>query len=368
MAVLGDSPVDVVLEYVPHSHLAQLYSGFQALEAQRVVKCHWLPASRGDANWNPRFSVILNDQVQVTYDTLDGINWTNGDWNQNLEHFHRTAPVGYYFKRSYHSDLLDAAPSGCIVLPLGLNYQVSPPYVPTPLSPYHSFGRFARNLWLSRRLLNTNGQIFSENEFLAGPQLSGEDRVLLYTRLWDPDGRDVATQIQHDERLKMNAMRINLISVCKQEFGKQFTGGIQSDSYSRTQVPADSLLPWSATQKQAYLETVKRHSICIATTGLHGSIGWSFAEYVAASRAVVTESLLFGVGANFNRGDNYLEFTDSHSLVETINYLLTDRARVVQMMEANRRYYWSFLRPDALVLNTLIQALGLSDERPIENR
>jgi hypothetical protein len=187
----------------------------------------------------------------------------------------------------------------------------------------------------------------------------------MFTRLWDPDGNDVASAVQRDDRRKINARRIDLIRTCRRTFGERFTGGIHSDSYSRTQVSKDLLLPWSDTQKRAYLETMKSHSICVATTGLHSSIGWRFAEYVAASRAVVTESLTFEVGGNFKQGRNYLEFSDSDSLIEVITYLLADRRRVVQMMESNRRYYEAFLRPDALILNTLIHALGLSEGAPM---
>ena len=118
MAALASSPVDIALEYVPHPHLAQIYAGFQALEAQGVVRLHWLPAAGATAKMEAKLSVTLNAEVHVTYDTADGLNWINGDWNDNLEHFHRTAPDGYYFKRSYHPDVANVAPSECKVLPL----------------------------------------------------------------------------------------------------------------------------------------------------------------------------------------------------------------------------------------------------------
>ena len=52
-------------------------------------------------------------------------------------------------------------------------------------------------------------------------------------------------------------------------------------------------MPESYTNKESYLRAVKDHSICITTTGLHNWIGWKLGEYVAASRAIVTEPLKF---------------------------------------------------------------------------
>lgn len=61
---------------------------------------------------------------------------------------------------------------------------------------------------------------------------------------------------------------------------------------------------------------VKESDICITTTGLHRSIGWKFAEYIAASKAIVTEKLNYSPGtelkANFTR-EIYLVVTNNNS-------------------------------------------------------
>ena len=57
-----------------------------------------------------------------------------------------------------------------------------------------------------------------------------------------------------------------------------------------------------------FLNIVKSSDICIATTGLHKSIGWKFGEYIAASRAIITEPLYYEIPGELKRGSNYLEF------------------------------------------------------------
>jgi hypothetical protein len=54
---------------------------------------------------------------------------------------------------------------------------------------------------------------------------------------------------------------------------------------------------------------LRDYPICVATTGLHGSIEWKMAEYIAVSKAIVSEELNYSVSADFARGKNCLDFT-----------------------------------------------------------
>lgn len=110
--------------------------------------------------------------------------------------------------------------------------------------------------------------------------------------------------------------------------------------------------------KSNYIKQLKQHTICIATTGLHGSIGWKLAEYVAFSKAIVTEMLRYKVPGSFDNYKNYLEFTTPEQCVEKVSDLLQNRAARNKMMEHNYSYYNNHLRPDALVLNTINTALS----------
>jgi hypothetical protein len=105
------------------------------------------------------------------------------------------------------------------------------------------------------------------------------------------------------------------------------------------------------------LNAVKEHSICIATTGLHDSIGWKMAEYVAASRAIVSEPLHFELPGNFEKDVNYLEFEHVDQLVSKLQTLLQSQKTVLQMMESNFRYYNNFLKPENMIFNTLLTVM-----------
>ena len=63
---------------------------------------------------------------------------------------------------------------------------------------------------------------------------------------------------------------------------------------------------------------VKESDICITTTGLHRSIGWKFAEYIAASKAIVTEKLNYSPGTELKANTNFLEFDTSEELINQV--------------------------------------------------
>ena len=91
----------------------------------------------------------------------------------------------------------------------------------------------------------------------------------------------------------------------------------------------------------------------MATTGLNGSNGWKLGEYVALSKAVISEPLVFQVTGDFAKEKNYLEFTDPEKLVTAATRLFDDKTLRLALMINNYRYYQAYLRPDALILNTL---------------
>lgn len=95
----------------------------------------------------------------------------------------------------------------------------------------------------------------------------------------------------------------------------------------------------------------------MATTGLHGSIGWKLAEYVAFSKAIVSEQLIYDVPGPFAAGRNYIEFTSPEECLNGALRLIEDMALRKQVMQSNADYYRDYLRPDALVRNALKTAL-----------
>ncbi len=82
---------------------------------------------------------------------------------------------------------------------------------------------------------------------------------------------------------ELNQSRLSLVRALKENLGENFTGGIMEDAYSK-QVCPDVVVPIEICTRENYLQLMKKADICIATTGLYGSIGAKLPEYLAAVR------------------------------------------------------------------------------------
>ena len=336
------------LEYFPSPHLSQIYDGFQKLKKAGIIDLSIRTATGNSTK--PLLTVIVDGTHKVIYDTLDGLNWVdNISTDENLKHYKNTIQADFYFKRSYNQAVASNAPANCKVYPLGLNYSFTPEGS-FPMSIKEMLVDIAKNNFIVSKFYTKYS--FVSSDFECPPNLSREGGVLFLARLWNPD--DVKEEQLKTEREAINKNRIASIRACQKEFGARFTGGLQDDSFSRLHAK-DLIVPFSLTRKESFLKAIKDHDVCIATTGLHDSIGWKFGEYVAASRGIVSESLCYEIPGDFKEGKNYLTFTDENALVEKTRTLLADKDALSTMMNNNFQYYNNFLRPDKLVLNTLLQ-------------
>lgn len=333
--------------YFPSLHLSQIYDGFEKLRKIGIVDIVIKPIS--GEGLKPLLKVKINNKYNVIYDTLDGMNWINGSIEENLIHFKNNTHADFYFKRSYNKQVLENAPLNCKVFPLGLNI------------PFKPEGKFPQKLnekikdflkdysFISKYFEKTS---FFSKDFEFFPIPSKENKVLFIAGLWNPD--DVTSEHLKIEREVMNKNRINCIKACQREFGDRFIGGVQKGDFS-TNHSKDMIMPLSFTKRETFLKTIKEHNICIATSGLHNSIGWKFGEYVAASRAIITESLIYELPGDFSNNKNFLVFNNEGELLNNIYFLLNDKDALFNMMMNNFHYYNNYLRPDKLVLNTLLR-------------
>lgn len=324
------------------AHLNQIYDGFHKLAQLGIIDLD----IRGTdaAAKKPILSVIIDRKYRVIYDTLDGLNWIEAGLEENLEFFRRMHACDFYFKRSFSDELKRYEPLGCEVLPLGLNYTFS-----------HSGAFYKQASSRLRRFLSwmcarsAEQIVASSFEFLPVP--TDQPKAMFLTRLWDP-----AEATRNDlriERERLNECRIDCVLACRKEFKGSFLGGLQSTTYSQSLVPELSA-PKSITERSSYLKNIRQHDICVATTGLHGSTGWKFGEYVAASRAIVSEPLYYGLPGPFSVGQNYLEFSDKEQLVGAISKLFADRSMRAELMMKNYMYYNQFIKPEVMILNSLL--------------
>ncbi|HET8884727.1 MAG TPA: hypothetical protein VFM70_00065 [Salinimicrobium sp.] len=332
------------IQYFPSPHLSQLYVGFETLRKNGVIDLVIKPFS-GDP-FKPLLHVKVNDKYNVIYDTLDGFFWIHDLEKPNLQHFKEQIKADYYFKRSFNQKIKDFAPENCEVHPLGFNYPMSANFDSTNLSIKDRL----KNTYVYKKYLTNT---FNPNDFEYYPVPNNKTRIVFITRLWDP--KTASLSHLQDRWKKMNEKRMNVAKSLKKEFGSIATVGVQKSNYSSQVCDKDLLLDSEFSKRKNFLKLIKQSNICVATNGLHNSIGWKFGEYIAASRAIVSEELVYETTGDFENEKNYLAFTNEEELINNISFLCKDKNALQRMMRHNYSYYHNFLRPDILILNTLLK-------------
>jgi hypothetical protein len=235
------------------------------------------------------------------------------------------------------------------VYPFGLHYHVS--YAGNIMDK----SSLKENIY--QRIFNgAKRSYFTPEKFETKPIYNENLSVIFYTRLWNPSDQ-VKDKEYFNSIQKNNDTRIELVRKLRKEFGNRFIGGIQYSPFAYRKC-GDLVAKIGETRRKSYLEVMKSSDICIGTTGLHDSIGWKTAEYVAAARAVVNERLLYSAGENFEENKNYLAFDSVDECLSKVDYLLLNPKIVYEMKLENENYYRNYLKPDKLVENAIAVALN----------
>lgn len=358
------APLDCRLIVHPplSEHLHQVHCGFAMLHRRGVVRLSQSFADpvpvpneqhlRDSAGAHLR--VVLDNGLRLHYDLHDA---------------HEIHPLNvercdFYFKRSFLRSGVDAMPAWRgRVLPFGLNYDVLPDSIDTlALQRALVTGRGIRErIPAALRAIDAGNRLgyagrVRHLEALPDPAL--EPRILFLVNAYDPHARRDRSPRKVEEYRAINEMRARCIRRLRAAFGPRFLGGFSHNAYTERAYPDLLVEHHAVTRRRHYLKILRAHPICIATTGLHGSIGWKFAEYVATARAIVSEPLGYEVPGPLAEGDNYLLFRDAQACVAQCGRLMEDRDLRTRLMVENARYYRSHLRPDVLVLNTLLEAVS----------
>lgn len=337
----------------PHTH--QIITGFIMLQREGIIDLdiQMAPGRRESCPAPQIVEAVLNDRVRLAYDVLDGYNFPPGA--TSLETY--LAAVDFYFKRSYDPARHGALRYASRIYPLGLNYHVVTGHATFRRLASPTLAELAR---YTRHRLSGYYRMYGVEEFEDVPRHPTSPTVLFVARTWNPGGEQFEqgspSSREACERSSINDLRAECIRLLRKEFGARFVGGFVSSDYARKHFP-DCILDGSLTRKATYMTLVKQSHICIASMGLHGSNGWKLAEYVAASKAIVSERLRYEVPGNFSPERNYLPFDRPQQCVENVGELLAHERLAYEMKVNNYEYYHRFVRPDRLVLNTLVVAL-----------
>lgn len=349
---------DVSLKYYSKApHLSMVIAGFVMLWRQGIIKNLSVKDATSESiqsTGNSIVEAVIDGKIKIAYDVCDG--YTNvSELNESY-----ASSVDYYFMRSFSDEYNKKLFPNTNVYPLGMNYYCTVKH--SPFDKAVSIKEKGRNLLkpILSRFNPQIGVVFDVKRYEQIPSYDGskEPRILFNTRLWNPQG-DVGEkkwERLHPERVQINETRIEVIKKAAEKYGSNFSGGLYDTAYAREKAP-EIILNNSLTNKRDYLRNMRTYDICIGSAGLHGSIGWKTAEYVASSKAIVMERPIYTVPGGFEENKNYLGFSSVDECLEKLDYLCKNKEAVAAMQKCNYEYYNEWLRPDRQIYHSLETAL-----------
>jgi len=353
----------VVFCHANTEHLQILYTGFAMLSQQGKISLQYkilknLPASL------PKLSpaellVEINENTRVVFDM--------GDFGEMHSAIYES--IHAYIKRSFPLHINISDNSSPKLIPLGLTYNVHEIFPswfefrraqlePSMLEQTKSIFRSAISL-LSP--IFPKYYRFNPKNCFEPPNFSLPPKVIFMCRLWDP--ADTKPKYREQREL-INQQRADCVRKLRAEFGSQFTGGLAHNAYTVRYYPDCLLEDPRLSDFHNYVQLMRKHSIGVATTGLHDSIGWKFAECVAFSKAVVSEKLCFYV-PELEEGKNYLSFSTAEECVEQVSLLMQNKVLREEFMMNNYQHYLHYMQPDVMVWRAISSALRLDSENPV---
>lgn len=352
-------------------HLSQIIAGYQLLKESGLLKF--------TLEFNPNYiskkyihnaiiEVNFNDGVKICYDLSDGyqsfLDMNKFDTILN--------DLDFYFKRSSNPEINKTLINKNKIKQLGFNYPVS--CLNNPFDKfYYKSSNALENLKKYINYLRYEKQqkklIYFEKFENKPNEISENYKILYSVRLWDHEQitlehiqkgfpnlsisktKELQEKWQTDWK-NISLERIEQIRALKDNFSDKFIGGVSRSNYSE-KIASDIIAPYSLVNKNNYLNLIKSDFVCIANRGVYNSIGWKFGEYVAASRAIITEPLLYDVSGNFSENNNYLTFNSTQNLLKNVDLLINNPQKIHAIEKNNFDYYNKYLKPDQLVLRSL---------------
>lgn len=296
--------------------------------------------------------VFLGKHKKLIYDMHDGY-----AYNVNFS-LQEAVTIDVYYKRSVNKDLtIKKFPKQLQekVKTLPFNYNVTCKENPLNKNNIISFSKktgVKTNILYSLKTLVKGSNSFFDNEiFNSKVTVNKKPKIIFSTRLWDPKEIGLSEELM-EERRRINKERIALVKSLKTEFKDRFVGGVQYSKISKKTCP-ELTLPFNTTLRKNYIELMKSADICIATSGLHKSIGWKLGEYVAASKCVVHTPFFYETYSDFQENKNYFSYESNDELMKTLNYLVENPKTVYETKVNNKIFFEANLRPDRLIYNSI---------------
>lgn len=325
-----------IQDFTKASHNAQILTGLHCLAQNGEYAVTVLPVTmvKGAA----LVKVGYRGKTLI-YDTNDGY-FDAGEMIKLLR------KCDFYFKRSFCAEKNEAyfGELSRKIYPLGFNYHVT--YPGNPLNSTNTVKERIKKLLGLKTDASFISPVFEAEETVLPSNL----RIMFYTRLWPHE--PALPEYVNQERDQINNSRIEILRQLRKRYGSRFDGGVEKSSLALQMCP-DLVLPKRKTRRWAYLKRMHRCHICIGSVGLYGSVGWKTGEYIAAGKAVVLEKTQCSFPGEFLEQKNYLSFESVEECLSSVERLVMNQELCRAMMDENKRYYELYLKPDALIRNTL---------------
>ncbi|MDP3630261.1 MAG: hypothetical protein Q8S43_04820, partial [Actinomycetota bacterium] len=311
----------------------------------------------------PLVSAVIDGRTRVIYDTHDGYNFLDSSQAPAQGFDFLLEEYDLWFKYTCVETINAKLRNHAKVRPLGL---ISG-FFGSHHNPY-DVGLWPLELRQAARTLvgtssclssitSANSRHLWPEQYETGP-VPGDGRALFIAGAWDPAAPEVSSEQIRQERFDLNEYRAGLVRSGREALKERFVGGLQRSAFAELHYPDCIYDGPEATNRWAYLKTLRHASVGIASSGLHGCAGGKLAEYVAASRGVVTTPLGMILPGEFAAGLNYVAASTPEDSIDCCRGLLDDLSRLTAMMSANGAYYEAYVRPSACVRNTIRVALG----------
>ena len=177
------------------------------------------------------------------------------------------------------------------------------------------------------------------------PQSPRNALIVFQTRAWE----DFDVTGAPPSAFEINERRATLIRALRKAFGSQFVGGFVPTPYARNNYP--DLITSHPTRRGRYIDLLKSAQIGIYSIGLHHSVAWKMAEYLANSACIVSEPLRNSLWHPLRERVNFMEFESPEQCVENCRQLLSDPEFSMEMQQANWTYYHAYSEPSRQLLN-----------------
>lgn len=181
------------------------------------------------------------------------------------------------------------------------------------------------------------------HEFEVAPGAPDTPKIIFLTRAFDPEEGWNATNSEYVQSL--NHQRAAIIRGFRKHFGDRFIGGFMQSDYAKEKFP--ECLAQVSTDRSDYLRLLRECRVAITTTGLVDSIPAKLAEYIAATRCILSDPLRYTLPFDVRHGEHAMFFENPEQGIEFAERLLTDDELAGNIRENNYKLYQEHVKPSS---------------------